>query len=352
MPSSKGPDLGKLKNRNYRDLQIEGRNMTPIVKALSNEVRVQILEFLEKQDMNIQSIQKQLNISKTTVLMHLKILEKAGFISTYYVPGTVGHQKFCKKEYDRLVFNFTPGNDIANVHTDYYELNISPGNYFNFEVFPPCGLATKENVIIRWDDPSVFFSRERITASILWCSYGFVEYRIPFNIPFEDMGFSKMEITLELSSQGGLIDHASLILPDRVYAKQLTDGVSDITFWLNGTEVAEHQVIDEYKMKKKKLGKLTPHWWKGSQYGELICIEINHKGTSINGKIKSRVKLNDILSVQDLKHNLKMRRLMISGDNITFRIGIKKQAAHSSGFNIYGKEFGNYPVDISVKFYK
>ncbi|MDR2370282.1 MAG: winged helix-turn-helix domain-containing protein, partial [Treponema sp.] len=82
-------DTGKFKNKSYRDLQIEGRNTASIVKALSNEIRIQILELLDKQEMNIQSIQKQINLSKTTVLMHLKILEKAGFISTHYVPGTV-----------------------------------------------------------------------------------------------------------------------------------------------------------------------------------------------------------------------------------------------------------------------
>jgi predicted transcriptional regulator len=345
-------DTGKFKNKNYRDLQIEGRNTAFIVKALSNEIRIQILELLDKQEMNIQSIQKQINLSKTTVLMHLKILEKAGFISTHYVPGTVGHQKFCKKEYDRLVFNLTPGKSAVNEHTDYYELDISPGNYFDFEVFPPCGLATKENVIVRWDDPSVFLGEDRIKASIFWCAYGFVEYRIPLNVPFEDLGLSRMEITLELSSQGNIIEHDSLSLPDRMSVKQLTDGVSDVTFWLNGIEVAEHQVIDEFKMKKKKLGKLTPHWWQGSQYGELIKIEVNREGTFIKNEKKSNVNLNDILPVQILSRNLKMKLLMISGDNIPFRIGIKKQAAHSSGFNIYGKEFGNYPIDISVKFYK
>jgi predicted transcriptional regulator len=342
----------KQSTTSSRDRHIEGQGMAPVVKALSNRIRLHVLELLDKHDMNIQSIQKKLNISKTTVLMHLNVLEKAGFISTYYVPGSVGHQKFCRKEYDRLICSFGSKGDTSGEHTDYYELVISPGNYFNFEVFPPCGMATQENVIIRWDDPSVFFSRERTQACILWTAFGFVEYRIPLNVPFEDLGFSRMEITFELSSQGGVDGHIATILPDRMSIKQITDGTSDVTFWLNGTEIAEYQVTDEYKTNNKELGKLTPHWWKGSQYGELIHLEVNHSGTFINGKRKSDIALDKILPLRLFKKNLKMKRHLMSGDSITFRIGIKKQAAHISGFNIYGKEFGNYPVDISVKFYK
>jgi predicted transcriptional regulator len=352
MPKKIQTDLNKPKRLHYRDLQIEGLNMAPIIKALSNEIRLRILELLDKHEMNIQSIQKHLNISKTTILMHLRVLEKAGFISTYYVNGSVGHQKFCKKEYDRLVFNFTPHRDEDSTNKDYYELTIDLGNYFDFEIYPPCGLATKENVIIQWDDPSVFFSTERVKACLLWCSYGFVEYRIPLNIPFEDLGFSKVEITLELSSQGDILNHDALILPDYIPLKRLATGSSDLTFWLNNIEIAEHHVTDEYKLYKKKLGKLTPHWWQGSQYGELIHLEVTNEGTFINDKKKSSVNLERILPVQLIKRNLRMRRLMMSGDYIPFRIGIKRQAIHNSGFTIYGKDFGDFPTDISVKFYK
>ncbi len=336
----------------YRDLHIEGRNTARIVKALSNEFRIQILELLENREMNINSIRKHLGISKTTVLMHLKVLEEAGFISTFYVPGSVGHQKLCKKEYDRLIFNFTPGKGINREPTNYYELNIAPGNYFNFEIYPPCGLAVKESIIIRWDDPSVFFSAERINASILWGTFGFVEYLVPLNIPCEDLGFSKIEITMELSARGNVVGNRMLILPEGMDKDRLTDGVSDIAFWLNGIEIAEHQVMDETKADEHNMGKLTPHWWRGTQYGELVKIEIDHTGTFINGVQKSAVSLDNILPREVLQRNLQMKRLLTSGDSMRFRVGIKEDAAHISGFNIFGKDFGNYPTDISVRFYK
>jgi predicted transcriptional regulator len=323
-----------------------------VINAISNEARIRIMEMLEDEEMNIQTIQKRLNLSKTAVLTHLKLLEKAGFISTYYLSGVRRRQKYCRKEYDRLIFNFTPNRSSGEDPPTYYEINIPLGNFSDFEIFPPCGLATRENVIRRWDDPSVFLSPKRIGASLLWCSYGFVEYRIPLNIPFEDLGFSKLQITLELSSQGDINNHPMLILPKGFLKKRLDNYSSDITFWLNGIDVAKYTVTDEYKLNKERRGKLTPHWWVGSNYGELINIEINCEGTFINDKKESQLNIENILPRRMLIKNLKMKRMQISGDSLAFRIGFSKKAEHIGGFTLYGGNFGDYPTDISVRFFQ
>ena len=161
----------------YRDLYIEGKNVTRIVKALSSDTRIQILDLLDAGDLNLQTIAKRLGLGKTNALTHINILEEAGFIKTNYVPGTVGNQKICHKNYDRLIFNFSPRKDDGK--RDYYEISLPVGNYFDFEVYPPCGLASKDNVIKKWDDPLVFFDIERVKASIVWGAYGFLEYKIP-----------------------------------------------------------------------------------------------------------------------------------------------------------------------------
>jgi predicted transcriptional regulator len=326
--------------------------MSRVIKAISNEARIRIMEILEDEKINIQIIQKRLNLSKTAVLTHLKLLEKAGFISTYYLSGTRRRQKYYRKEYDRLIFNFTPDRWSGKDPPTYYEINIPLGNFSNFEIFPPCGLATRENVIRRWDDPSVFLSPKRIGASLLWCSYGFIEYRIPLNIPFEDLGFSKLQISLELSAQGGISNHPMLILPKGFLKKRLDKYFSDITFWLNGTEIARHTVTDKSTLNKERRGELTPHWWAGSNYGELINIEINREGTFINDKKKSQMNIENILPHRVLVKNLKMKKMQISGDSLVFRIGFSKQAEHISGFTLYGRNFGDYPIDISVRFFQ
>lgn len=333
----------------YRDLFIEGRNMAHIVKALSNEIRIQILELLENREMNIHEIQEKLGLSKTTVLMHLGVLEEAGFISTYYVPGTVGHQKFCRKEYDRLIFNFTPMKE-ADTNKNYYEVLVNPGNYFNFEIYPPCGLASKDNVIVRWDDPSVFFCKERVDAAMAWCAYGYLEYRIPLNIPYEDLGFSKLEIALEISAQSGIEGNRMLMFPEEIPATKLTDGISDVTFWINDMELVTCTVHSEAAT--KKAGKYTPAWWRGEQYGELLRIVVDEQGTAVNGVKTGDTKLSQILPESVLKRNIRMKLLMTASDCLVLRIGCKPNAEHMSGFSLFGKDFGNHSTDISVKFYR
>ena len=120
--------------------------MAPVVTALSSDVRLKILDLLDQQDMNIQKLGAKLGLSKTAILNHVNVLEKAGFITTRYVPGTVGNQKLCSKTYDRLIFNFSPSQHNED-RRQYYEVEIGVGNYFDFSVYPPCGLADEGHII-------------------------------------------------------------------------------------------------------------------------------------------------------------------------------------------------------------
>ena len=316
---------------NYRDMHIEGKNVSQIVKALSSEVRLEILNLLSLEDMNIQTLTDRLGLGKTTVLTHLNILEEAGFIKTNYIPGTVGNQKICQKVYDRLIFNFSPGKAEADKQ-NYYEVNVPVGNYFDFEVYPPCGLASKNNVIKKWDDPEIFYDPERVGAGLVWCSYGFIEYKIPLSRPFEHSSPSRIEIKLELSAQGGVARHRALSLPDYIDRKHLTDGCSDVTFWVNGIEAGTVNV-QEYS--RGGGGKYTPTWWKGSNYGKPVTLMLEEDRIVINGRPYPQLSIRDF-------------NIM---DPMRLRIGIKKEAAHISGFNIYGAGFGNYSKDIAVKIF-
>lgn len=38
-----------------------------------------------------------------------------------------------------------------------------------------------------------------------------------------------------------------------------------------------------------------------------------------------------------------------TGEYFTLRIGIKPDAAHVGGINLFGKKYGNYPQDIIMK---
>lgn len=312
----------------FRDLYIEGKNVTPIVKALSSDIRLEILNLLEGGELNIQAIASQLGLSKTNALAHINILEEAGFIKTRYVPGTVGNQKICVKVYDRLIYNFSTKKETDR--NECREYLIPVGNYFDFRVYPPCGLASKENVIKRWDDPLVFYDVERVKANLVWGAHGFIEYKIPLPECFENQRIVKIEIVMEVSAQGELSDHKALLLPQGMDKSQLTDGISDITFWVNGIEVGT-ETVEEFS--RGSGGRFTPTWWKGSNYGKQILLSLTQDHTAINGKVQTNKGLTGF--------NL--------CDGLQLRVGIKDDAHHKSGFNIYGNHFGNYGTDIILR---
>jgi predicted transcriptional regulator len=339
----------------YRDKYIEGKNVTPIVKALSNDFRIRILQILCEDDQTVQALMAKLELSKTAVITHLRILESSGFISSTIINGSIGNQRIYHKEYDRLIFNFTPMQENEQ-NEPYYEIQTDIGNYFDFQISPPCGLAKKDHIIQKWDDPSVFFQPERIQAHLLWGAFGFVEYRIPMNIPFEEGGFSRIEIMLEISAQGDLPTHHRLSLPDYIRKEQLANGVSDLTFFLNGVAIADYAVKEYSRIAKKgslsgKKGKYTPGWWRGSNYGDLLKIVIDYAGVTINGEKESAVTLNDIFPDTLFDNPKEMNLDLLSDDSLKFRIAIRPEARRIGGFTIYGLGFGNYNQGIVTRFF-
>ena len=84
-------------------------------------------------------------------------------------------------------------------------------------------------------------------------------------------------------------------------------------------------------------GIFTPDWWypNWNQYGLLKILVINKKGTFIDG-----LQLSDV-SIQDL--NLDYR------STIKLKLAVEDNAEHVGGLTIFGKNFGNYNQDISVR---
>ena len=76
-----------------------------------------------------------------------------------------------------------------------------------------------------------------------------------------------------------------------------------------------------------------------SQYGQLKSITVNELGTYIDG-----ILIND---------SIKINQLNLNEDNkVTFKVESKENAKNKGGFNIFGKNFGDYNQDIemSVKY--
>ena len=88
-----------------------------------------------------------------------------------------------------------------------------------------------------------------------------------------------------------------------------------------------------------KRGKYTPDWWKleGSQYGLLKNFYITNEGSFIDG-----VKISDV-TISDLH--------IPDHHSIRVKVGVKEDAVHMGGMNIFGKGFGNYDQGIILRTY-
>ncbi|TCL62045.1 ArsR family transcriptional regulator [Hydrogenispora ethanolica] len=290
------------------------KNSLPLFKALSSEIRVQILELLSvHKQLNMNELAEKLGLSNGAVTMHVKKLEECGLIRIATLTAKRGTQKICNLHEDKFVI------DIGQQEVPHsYETELGIGHYTAYEIFPTCGIATKDKLIGEVDNPRYFADPERINSDILWFSRGFVEYRIPNYLkPGQD--FSEIQISLEIGSEA---PGNCSIWP------------SDIHFSLNNLHIASWTSPGDYADSK---GILTPSWWFPcwNQYGLLKLLTINRFGTFIDGVAASEVTLKDI--GLDYKSDL------------SIRLSIPDDTEHIGGLTIYGKNFGNYSQGIKVR---
>lgn len=286
----------------------------PVFKALSSEIRIQILELLsEHKQLNMNDIAEKLNLTNGAITMHIKKLEECGLIKISSLTATRGTQKICHLHEDKLIIDIEK-ETIPNS----YEVELAVGYYSSYEILPTCGIATKDKIIGEVDDPSYFADPERINADIIWFSKGFIEYRIP-NYLKQTQSFSEIQISLEISSEAP--GHCS-IWP------------SDIFFSLNDVNLGSWTSPGDYADSK---GVLTPSWWfpNWNQYGLLKLLYINKSGTFIDG-----LKISDV-TLDDLNLNYK--------SDIILKLSISDQAKHVGGLTIFGKNFGNYNQGINIR---
>lgn len=286
-----------------------------VLKALANATRIGILRYLGDRIVPVSRIATDLGLPPSTATMHISILERAGLLHTEMRPASRGLQKVCARTYDELVVDLPRG--VHHPHQA-IEQTMPIGAYSEFEVQPTCGLASSEGVIGLLDDPSSFYEPDRIAAQLLWFRVGFVEYRFPNRVPYGAL-VNSLQISAEVCSEAPL--HAA-------------DWPSDLTVWVNGIDLGTWTCPGDFGDQR---GRLTPAWWeeKDSQYGVLKRWSVTREGTSIDGVPLSQVKLKAL----DLK----------PGTPIQVRIGVRRDAAHAGGMNLFGRGFGNYPQDLVLR---
>ena len=288
-----------------------------IYEALDSDIRIGILEeILNSGELHLAHFAKKFNLSNGAITAHIKKLHAAGLIEITTSSGAHGTQKLCSVATDKIVIDFSNRMQTEG-RTE--SVNIDVGHYVDFEVFPTCGLATKERLIGRFDDPACFTYPERIQAGLLWLARGYVEYLIP-NFMTEGNELVELQISMEIASEA----------PG--YAAYYP---SDIFFGINGLSLGSFTSKGEYN---DRAGTQSPDWWFGSlgQYGKKITIAVNSEGSFIGGIKTSDTTLAD-LDITPAKH-------------LRFRIAVHDDAAHVGGFTLFGRGFGDYDEGIFCKF--
>jgi predicted transcriptional regulator len=285
------------------------------LKALGNETRLAILRYLGDRVVPVNQIAQDLGLPPSTATMHIVVLERARLLHTEMKPASRGLQKVCARTYDELVIDLPRGEH----HTrEAIEHTMPIGGFSDFEVEPTCGLAGTNGLIGYLDDPSSFYEPERVRAQLLWFRSGYVEYRFPNRVP-PGATVRSLQLTAEVCSEAPLHD---------------PDWPSDISVWVNSVHLGEWTCPSDFGGVR---GRLTPSWWeeKDSQFGVLKRWRITEAGTSIDGLDLSAVDIS----------SLGLRR----SEPITVRIGVRSDAQHVGGINLFGREFGNYPQDLGLR---
>lgn len=302
--------------REGRTLFVEGARLVEVTQALSSDTRILILSLLSKQVMNLTELTAALGLPASTVSFHIKRLEAAGLLHVEYVPGTRGAQKLISKRYDDLLLTL-PGAETADEEGEMV-VSMPVGNYTTVRPSPTCGLAAEHKIIGMLDDPRSFYEPEHVFAQILWFRAGFVEYAFPNNLPY-----GAAPLSFELSAE--LCSEAPHFAPD---------WPSDITLWVNDIEVGTWTSPGDFGGVRAPL---TPSWWALDQttHGLLKRWRITGQGAWIDGEALSPVTLADLDLMRE--HHIRVR------------LGIKEDARHPGGLNLFGRRFGNYPQDLRLR---
>ncbi len=291
----------------------ELRSGLNIFKALSSEIRIEILNLLTKYDsLNLNEIAEKLNLTNGAITMHIKKLEESGLIDITTAVGKHGIQKICYLNEDLLTVELK-SKEAENL----YEYEIKVGHYCDYQAEPTCGLATKDSIIGEFDDPRYFADPQHINAGIVWLNNGFIAYRIP-NYLKANQDFNELQFIMELSSEAPSYNN---------------HWPSDIEFYINDTKLGYWTSPGDFGGIK---GNYNPDWWPPhlNQYGMIKLLRVNKEGTFIDG-----CRISDV-TIDQLQ--------LTMNSEIKFKIAVAKEG-NIGGLTIYGKHFGNYKQDIIAR---
>lgn len=289
-----------------------------IARALDSELRRKILTLLGKGKLNVNQIAEALGIPQSTCTVNVQILEKSGLIvSEQQAAATKGSQKLCSVAYEEIVI---PLKELSRAENENIIVTEMPlGLYTDLKAYPPCGLLSATGIIGYFDQPESFLNPKRASASLLWMSKGWVEYRFPKEYMVDPTRIAAISVSAEVCSE---------------FPGYKNSWPSDITLWINGVEIGTWTSPGDMG---GEYGRLTPRWWdlKNTQYGYLKTWRVTREGSFIDGMGAGAATLEDVGA--------------IGCDSFIVRFGVKEEAEHPGGFNLFGSSFGNYEQDLVMR---
>jgi predicted transcriptional regulator len=293
------------------------KNSLAVYESLASETRLKILELLSIQELNIGQLAAKLNLSSAIVTRHIQKLEQAQLVASEKSAGKSGQQKIIRLRVDNIEVIFP--KKIYNKFESRV-INLKVGHYTDYSVEPTCGLASPKKIIGKLDDPKYFMDGERMDASLVWLSDGYLVYKIP-NLLKKSEQPEMLEISLELASE---FPGSNNIWP------------SDISFFINNIKVGTWTSPGNFSDVR---GAYTPLWWEdlNSQYGLLKHLRINRNSTHIDGELLSNITINKLG--------------LENSDLIEIKLAIEPDAKNKGGMTLFGQGFGNHDQDIIVKLF-
>jgi predicted transcriptional regulator len=288
-----------------------------VFRALASQTRLRILRLLNERERNVNEIAQELGLNLPTISKNVQALEQANLIVCEYMAGTQGTQKRCRLKHHRLVVDLEDERPpVAQVEA----IEMPVGLFTLVQPGGTCGLASVDGFIGLNDEPQSFLLPDRYKAQILWMGEGFVEYVFPNTLP-TSVEVWRAEVQMEVCSECPDFDN---------------DFPSDITVWINGVEVGTWICPGDFGGRR---GRLNPPWWNdhGTQYGALKTFAVAADGAYVDGLPVSRTTLADTR--------------IAPRQPVTVRIGVKPDAVHAGGFNLFGRGFGNYGQDLTLRLF-
>ena len=284
------------------------------LKALASGPRLSVLQALATHGQTINELAEALGLPASTTAAHVKILEQAGLVATELRAAAHGLEKVCTRVYDNVLVALPRAAEPEHI----VEVAMPVGAYTAFDVQPTCGLASPGNLIGFLDEPLSFWEPERVSAALVWFRSGWVEYTFPNRLPV-GATLEALQLSMEICAEAPLHNNA---------------WPSDITLWVQGREVGTWTCPADFGGRR---GAYTPTWWgtQDTQYGLLKRWQITGRGSQLDGHVLSALTLDE---------------LALDGQKtITVRLGVKEDALHVGGINLFGRGFGNYPQDLMLR---